>query len=159
MVERRWIVTKTKRFKAASAAASIRDLADQYFLSDGGDFMAEYFKRPWEARDSYFTHSPLNFAHNVTTPLLIQHGERDLRVPIAGAWKFYRALKALGKTVGFDVYPRASHLYHEPMLQREAMKRNLEWFTRWIKTKPASSMFPRSGGLSRSSCGEQTPPD
>jgi dipeptidyl aminopeptidase/acylaminoacyl peptidase len=131
-----WIVTQTKRFKAASTAASISDLADQYFLSDGGDFMAEYFKKPWEARDSYFAHSPLNFAQNVTTPLLIQHGERDLRVPIANAWKFYRALKALGKTVEFDIYPRSSHLYYEPMLEREAMKRNLEWFVRWIK--PAS---------------------
>ena len=131
-----WIVTQTGRFKAASAAASISDLADQYFLSDGGDFMAEYFKRPWEARESYFAHSPLNFVKNVTTPLLIQHGERDLRVPITNAWKFYRALKALGKTVEFDIYPRASHLYYEPMLEREAMKRNLDWFTRWIK--PAS---------------------
>lgn len=131
-----WIVTQTGRFKAASAAASISDLADQYFLSDGGDFMAEYFKRPWEARDSYFAHSPLNFAEKVTTPLLIQHGERDLRVPIANAWKFYRALKALGKTVEFDIYPRSSHLYYEPMLEREAMQRNLEWFTRWIKPAP-----------------------
>ena len=128
-----WIVTQTRRFKAASTAASISDLTDQYFLSDGGDFMAEYFKRPWEARDSYFSHSPINFAQNVTTPLLIQHGERDLRVPIANAWKFYRALKALGKTVEFDIYPRSSHLYYEPMLEREAMKRNLEWFMRWIK--------------------------
>lgn len=131
-----WIVTQTGRFKAASTASSITDLADEYFLSDGGDFMAEYFKRPWEARESYFAHSPLNFARNVTTPLLIQHGERDLRVPIANAWKFYRALKALGKTVEFDIYPRSSHLYYEPMLEREAMKRNLDWFTRWIK--PAS---------------------
>jgi dipeptidyl aminopeptidase/acylaminoacyl peptidase len=131
-----WIVTQTGRFKAASTAASISDLADQYFLSDGGDFMAEYFKRPWEARESYFAHSPLNFAKNVTTPLLIQHGERDLRVPIAQAWKFYRALKALGKTVEFDIYPRSSHLYYEPMLEREAMKRNLEWFTRWIQPAP-----------------------
>jgi dipeptidyl aminopeptidase/acylaminoacyl peptidase len=131
-----WIVTQTQRFKAASTASSISDLADQYFLSDGGDFIAEYFRRPWEARDSYFAHSPINFAQNVTTPLLIQHGERDLRVPIANAWKFYRALKALGKTVEFDIYPRSSHLYYEPMLEREAMKRNLEWFTRWIKPGP-----------------------
>jgi dipeptidyl aminopeptidase/acylaminoacyl peptidase len=127
-----WIVTQTGRFKAASTAASISDLADQYYLSDGGDFIAEYFRKPWEARASYFAHSPINFAQNVTTPLLIQHGERDLRVPIANAWKFYRALKALGKTVEFDIYPRSSHLYYEPMLEREAMKRNLEWFTRWI---------------------------
>ena len=131
-----WIVTQTGRFKAASTAASISDLADQYFLSDAGESMADYFKRPWEARASYFAHSPLNFAQNVTTPLLIQHGERDLRVPIANAWKFYRALKALGKTVEFDIYPRSSHLYYEPMLEREAMRRNLEWFQRWIKPPP-----------------------
>jgi dipeptidyl aminopeptidase/acylaminoacyl peptidase len=128
-----WIVTQTGRFKAASSAASLSDLADQYFLSDGGEVMAEYFKRPWEARESYFAHSPLSFAGNVTTPLLIQHGERDLRVPIANAWKFYRALKNLGKTVEFDIYPNSSHLYYQPMLERESMTRNLEWFLRWIK--------------------------
>ncbi|MDQ2869735.1 MAG: S9 family peptidase [Acidobacteriota bacterium] len=135
-----WIVTQTGRFKAASSAASISDLADQYLLSDGGEFIGEYFRKPWEARDSYYAHSPLNFADRVTTPLLIQHGERDLRVPIANAWKFYRALKAHGKTVEFDIYPRATHLYYEPMLEREAMKRNLEWFVKWIP--PAAS----SGG-------------
>ncbi|HKA35877.1 MAG TPA: S9 family peptidase [Thermoanaerobaculia bacterium] len=127
-----WAITQTNRFKAASSSASVADLADQYYLSDGGEVMAEYFKRPWEARESYFAHSPLNFAGNVTTPLLIQHGERDLRVPIANAWKFYRALKALGKTVEFDIYPNSSHLYYQPMLERESMKRNLEWFQRWI---------------------------
>lgn len=127
-----WIVTQTGRFKAASASASISDLTDGYFLSEGGDFMAEYFKRPWENRDSYARHSPLTYVERVTTPLLIQHGENDPRVAIAGAWKFYRALKALGKTVEFDIYPRGRHVLYEPMQQREAMRRNLEWFTRWI---------------------------
>src|SRR5207248_1721283 len=56
----------------------------------------------------------------------------DPRVPIAGAWKFYRALKALGKTVELDIYPRGGHVLYEPALQREAMRRNLDWFTRWI---------------------------
>ncbi|MCA1609510.1 MAG: S9 family peptidase [Acidobacteria bacterium] len=133
-----WIVTQTGRFKAASSAASISDLADQYLLSDGGEFIGEYFRKPWEARDSYYAHSPLNFADRVTTPLLIQHGERDQRVPIANAWKFYRALKAHGKVVEFDIYPRATHLYYEPMLEREAMKRNLEWFVKWIPPAPVS---------------------
>ena len=123
-----WIVTQTGRFKAASAGASISDLADPYFLSEGGEFMVEYFQRPWENADSYKSHSPLTWAGKVTTPLLIQHGERDPRVPIAGAWKFYRALKALGKTVEFDIYPRGGHILYEPMLQREQMRRNLDWF-------------------------------
>jgi dipeptidyl aminopeptidase/acylaminoacyl peptidase len=128
-----WIVTQTGRFKAASAGASLSDLADNYFLSEGGQFMADYFKRPWENREGYAAHSPLTFADRVTTPLLIQHGEVDPRVPIAGAWKFYRTLKAMGKTVEFDIYPRGGHVLREPMQQREQMRRNLEWFTRWIR--------------------------
>ncbi len=130
-----WIVTHTGRFKAASAGASLTYLTDEYYLSEGGQFMVDYFKRPWENRESYAAHSPLTFVQRVTTPLLIQHGERDARVPVTGAWKFYRALKALGKTVEFDIYPRGGHVLYEPMLQREQMRRNLDWFTRWIPVR------------------------
>jgi dipeptidyl aminopeptidase/acylaminoacyl peptidase len=127
-----WIVTQTGRFKAASAGASLSDLPDTFYLSEGGEFMIDYFKRPWENREGYAAHSPLTFAGRVTTPLLIQHGENDPRVPIAGAWKFYRTLKALGKTVELEIYPRGGHVLREPMQQREQMQRNLEWFRRWI---------------------------
>jgi dipeptidyl aminopeptidase/acylaminoacyl peptidase len=130
-----WIVTQTNRFRAASAGASLSDLADEYFLSDAGEIMAEYFKRPWEARDSYAAHSPLTFADKVTTPLLIQHGERDNRVPIANAWKFYRALKQMGKIVELDIHPRSGHVFYEPMQEREAMGRNLDWFRKWIRVQ------------------------
>ena len=127
-----WIVTQTGRFKAASAGASLSDLSDTFYLSEGGEFMVDYFKRPWENRAGYAAHSPLTFADRVTTPLLIQHGEVDPRVPIAGAWKFYRTLNALGKTVELEIYPRGGHVLREPMQQREQMRRNLEWFARWI---------------------------
>ena len=127
-----WIVTQTGRFKAASAGASLSDLSDTFYLSEGGEFMIDYFKRPWENREGYASHSPLTFADRVTTPLLIQHGEADPRVPIAGAWKLYRTLKALGKTVELEIYPRGGHVLREPMQQREQMRRNLEWFRRWI---------------------------
>jgi dipeptidyl aminopeptidase/acylaminoacyl peptidase len=127
-----WIVTQTGRFKAASAGASLSDLSDTFYLSEGGVFMSDYFKRPWENREGYAAHSPLTFADKVTTPLLIQHGEADPRVPIAGAWKFYRTLKAMGKTVELEIYPRGGHVLREPMQQREQMRRNVEWFARWM---------------------------
>jgi dipeptidyl aminopeptidase/acylaminoacyl peptidase len=127
-----WIVTQTGRFKAASAGASLSDLNDAFYLGEGGEFMVGYFKRPWENRESYASHSPLTFAERVITPLLIQHGEADLRVSITGAWKFYRALKAMGKTVELEIYPRGGHVLREPMQQREQMRRNLEWFAKWI---------------------------
>ena len=139
-----WIVTQTGRFKAASAGASLSDLSDTFYLSEGGEFMVGYFKRPWENRESYAAHSPLTFADRVTTPLLIQHGEADPRVPIAGAWKFYRALKAMGKTVELEIYPRGGHVLREPMQQREQMRRNLEWFTKWIRAGTVKFCYPRN---------------
>ncbi|HKV99832.1 MAG TPA: S9 family peptidase [Vicinamibacterales bacterium] len=127
-----WIVTQTSRFKAASSGASLSDLADMYYTSEGGDFVAEYFGKPWANRESYTAHSPITFAKNVTTPLLIQHGERDPRVPVAQAWMFYRALKAMGKTVELDIHPRGGHVLAEPAQERAAMQRNLDWFTKYL---------------------------
>ena len=128
-----WIVTQTGRFKAASTGASVNDLITEYYLSDAGDFLIEYYGYPWEAGESLIKHSPITFASKVTTPLLIQHGEEDHRVPIEQAWEFYRALKAQKKTVEFDIYPRGGHVNFEPPLEREYMLRNLEWFGRWLK--------------------------
>jgi dipeptidyl aminopeptidase/acylaminoacyl peptidase len=127
-----WIVTQTARFKAASSSASISDLTDLYYLADAGAVMDEYFKKPWENRESYIAHSPLTFVERVHTPLLLQHGENDPRVPIASARKFYEALKALGRTVEFDIFPRGSHVQYQPIAERESMQRNYDWFLRWI---------------------------
>jgi dipeptidyl aminopeptidase/acylaminoacyl peptidase len=128
-----WIVTQTGRFKAASTAASVNDLAQMYYLSDAGEVMAEYYDVPWKAAATLAAHSPITHAANVTTPLLIQHGEEDKRVPLGQAIAFYKALKAMGKTVELDIYPRGGHVNYEPPLEREIMLRNLEWFRRWLK--------------------------
>ena len=128
-----WIITQTNRFKAASAMCSISDIADLYYLSDAGDITTAYFGAPWDAPDAYAKHSAITYVKNVTTPLLIQHGENDRRVPIALATKFYKALRDLGKTVEMEIYPRATHVVYEPQLQREMMRRNFEWFRKWLK--------------------------
>jgi dipeptidyl aminopeptidase/acylaminoacyl peptidase len=128
-----WIVTQTSRFKAASAGASISDIADLFYLTEASEVVVEYFKRPWENPDGYRAHSPLTHVTNVTTPLLIQHGDRDPRVPLASAQKFHRALVALGKTVELHVYPRGGHVFYEPQQERAVMQRNFDWFRRWIR--------------------------
>ncbi len=128
-----WIVTQTDRFKAASAMCSISDLADLYYLSDSGDFTKDYFGLPWEEPEAYARHSAITYVSRVKTPLLIQHGENDRRIPIMQATKFYKALKDQGKIVEMEIYPRGGHVIYEPDLQREIMRRNLEWFKRWLR--------------------------
>jgi dipeptidyl aminopeptidase/acylaminoacyl peptidase len=131
-----WIVTQSHRFKAASAMCSISDLADLYYLSDGGDMMQQYFGLPWEAPQAYARHSPITYAASVTTPLLIQHGENDRRAPIMQATKFYKALKEQGKIVEMEIYPRGGHVIYEPALEQEIMRRNLAWFRKWLQPGP-----------------------
>lgn len=128
-----WIVTQTGRFKAAAAGASIADLADLYYLTDAGDVMAEYYKLPWENPEGYRRSSPLTHAANVTTPILISHGDRDPRVPLATAQKFFKALQALGKTAEMDIYPGGGHVFYQPQQEKAVMTRNFEWMRTWIK--------------------------
>jgi dipeptidyl aminopeptidase/acylaminoacyl peptidase len=128
-----WIVTQTARFKAAAAGASIADLSDLYYLTDGGDLMAEYYQLPWENPEGYARSSPLTHAAKVATPLLISHGDRDPRVPLTTAQKFFKALLAQGKTVEMDIYPRGGHVFYEPQQEKAVMTRNFDWMRRWIK--------------------------
>ena len=128
-----WIVTQTPRFKAATAGASIADLSDLYYLTDGGDLMAEYYKLPWQNPEGYTRSSPLTHAAKVTTPILISHGDRDPRVPLATAQKFFKALQAHGKTAEMDIYPRGGHVFYEPQQERAVMQRNFDWMLRFIK--------------------------
>src|SRR5713101_5448315 len=128
-----WIITQTDRFKVASTGASVSDLISMYYLSDAGDFIVEYYGLPWADTAALVQHSAITHVQNVSTPLLIQHGEDDHRVPLGQAREFYKALKTLNKTVEFDIYPRGGHVNFEPPLEREYMRRNLEWFEKWLK--------------------------
>jgi dipeptidyl aminopeptidase/acylaminoacyl peptidase len=69
----------------------------------------------------------------VTTPTLIQHGDRDERVPLSQGQELYNALKRQGCTVQMVVYPRQPHAIEEPKLLLDAMRRNVEWFERYVK--------------------------
>jgi dipeptidyl aminopeptidase/acylaminoacyl peptidase len=134
-----WVVTQTSRFVAASAAASVSDLAQMYYQSEGGDFVVEYFGYPWQDGPALMAHSPITYVTRVTTPLLIQHGQEDPRVPVGQAIEFYRALKALHKTAELDIYPRGGHVNVEPALEREYMRRNYDWFIKWLKPGPVAT--------------------
>jgi len=134
-----WIVTQTHRFKAASSGCSLSDLTQMYYTSPIGDFMADYFGLPWVEADSLEKHSPITFVRNVTTPLLIQHGELDDRVPLFQAREFYKALKTLHKTVELEIYPRGGHVNFEPPLEREYWRSNMQWFTRWLNLSQTAS--------------------
>lgn len=129
-----WIITQTTRFKAASLGAGMANLVSFYGQTDIPGYMEFYFSGdPWTRADEYTKHSPVTHAMNVETPTLILHGEKDSRVPLPQAWEFYRALKKRNIPVEFVIYPGQGHSIQKPKFQLDMMRRNLEWFTRWLK--------------------------
>jgi dipeptidyl aminopeptidase/acylaminoacyl peptidase len=129
-----WVITQTKRFKAASVGAGVTNLMSFTGTADIPSFVPDYFEGEyWDVFDRWRTHSAMFNVKGVSTPTLIQHGDADVRVPISQGFEFYNALKRQNVPVTMVVYPRQPHGIQEPKMMLDAMQRNLDWFDRWIK--------------------------
>jgi dipeptidyl aminopeptidase/acylaminoacyl peptidase len=129
-----WVITQTKRFRAASVGAGVTNLMSFTGTADIPGFLPDYFGgEPWDKLDAYRAHSAMFNVKGVSTPTLIQHGERDERVPLSQGQELYNALKRQGCTVKMVIYPRTPHGIEEPKLLLDCMRRNLEWFDLYVK--------------------------
>jgi dipeptidyl aminopeptidase/acylaminoacyl peptidase len=128
-----WIVGHTDRFKVASIGAPVVDLAHQNLTDDIEGFLPSYFKSdPWNDWTLYDTHSPLRFVQNVKTPVLLQHGEADLRVPFSNSVMFYNALRRRDVPVRLLALPRQPHGPQEPRMVLKTMQTNVEWMNQYL---------------------------
>lgn len=129
-----WIVGHTSRFKAASIGAPVVDLTFQNLTDDIEGFLPSYFNAdPWDNWNLYSEHSPLNYVQQVNTPVLLQHGEADQRVPVQNSIMFYNALKRRNIPVKLLVLPRQPHGPVEPRMVLKTMQTNVEWFGELLK--------------------------
>jgi dipeptidyl aminopeptidase/acylaminoacyl peptidase len=125
-----WILGHSDRFKAISIGAPGADWISWYSRSDGPrEVMWTYFGgKPWDHWESYNRHAPRYSLRYAKTPSLLLHGEED----IDDVAEIFQALTDLNVPVEFVTYPREGHGITEPAHQRDMMRRNLEWFKRWV---------------------------
>ncbi|MEN9838964.1 MAG: hypothetical protein RL177_443 [Bacteroidota bacterium] len=134
-----WIIAHDHRFKAAMAQRGVYDL--NTFLGEGNAWRLvpnHFGGYPWEAGiDSILTaNSPQTFVDQIRTPLLIKHGDTDLRTGVIQSEMLYKALKIQGKPVEYIRYPRASHEMSrtgEPKQRIDRLLRMAEFFERYIQ--------------------------
>lgn len=130
-----WIVGKTNRFQAAVTQRSISNWVSFYGVSDIGYYFSEWqhgvnvydIGKLWDL-------SPLKYAENIETPLLILHSEKDLRCPIEQAEQLYMTLKRMGKTVEFVRFPEADHNLSrmgKPSLRKERLEEIVDWMEKY----------------------------
>jgi len=128
-----WIITQTKRFKAASIGAPVTNLMSFTGTTDIPSFVPDYFGAEyWDNLDAYRQHSAMFNVKNASTPAIIQHGEADARVHFAQGMELYNALKRQGVEVKMIAYPRQPHGLQEPRLVLDSARRNVEWFKKYL---------------------------
>lgn len=80
--------------------------------------------------------SQVSYAENLRAPLLIMHGEDDLRCPVEGAHQFYTALKDIHPEipVRLVIFPHTAHEQPtEPRLAKRYYQEITDWFDRYLK--------------------------
>ncbi|PYM17966.1 MAG: hypothetical protein DMD81_07215 [Candidatus Rokuibacteriota bacterium] len=146
-----WAVGHTSRFKAACSERAVNNQLTMFGTSDIGPWFQPAQVgggMPWDDPARWVERSPLTYAKQVTTPLLIIHSEDDLRCPIGEAEQLFTALKKLGKDVRFVRFPDENHELSRSGRPRHRLARFefiLEWFDAHLKPeRRGDSAEPRA---------------
>ena len=147
-----WMVAHDDRFKAAVAQRGVYDLGT--FFGEGNAFRLVEWAFGGQPFDERFRevmdrNSPFQDVARINTPLLILHGEQDLRTGVSQSAMMYRALKSLDRPVEYVLYPKAGHDLSrtgDPIQRMDRLDRILEFFTRFVSTGRSTPRVTISDG-------------
>jgi dipeptidyl aminopeptidase/acylaminoacyl peptidase len=137
------------KFNASSPGAAVSDLDTMTMTSDlGSSSQAEfnYDRTPWNTGQSetrnYSGSALREFSAAVkrsketgtmvVPPMLILHGEEDVRVPVSQAWGVRRALQSEGLPFELVTYPRQGHFFAEQKFWIDMAMRIGRWCDKYI---------------------------
>ena len=134
-----WIAGHETRFKAVVVGAPVTDLSSMYGTSDIGVGFGEieWGGTRMDSLDKYLEMSPITYAADVTAPVLLLHGEADLRCPVSQSEQYFVELKRLGKEVEMVRFPGSYHTFlrmGHPKLREEYLARTLAWFGHHVRS-------------------------
>ncbi len=125
--------TYSDRFKAISVGAGISNWITYYANTDIHQFTRMYLgDNPWNDPDIYKKTSPMTYIKSACTPVIIQHGEKDARVPLPNAYELYQGLKDMGIETELIVFKGMNHGPDKPGINRAIMEQNFKWFIKYI---------------------------
>lgn len=125
--------TYSNRFKAASVGGGISNWVTNYVNTDLPSFIRMHVgDTPWNDPEIYAKASPTTYIQSASTPTLIQHGEKDARVPLPNAFELYKGLKDMGVETELVVFEGMGYSSDKPGIHRAIMEQNLGWFLKWL---------------------------
>lgn len=141
-----WIIGHDNRFKAANAQRGVYDLSTFFGEGNAWRLVPDHFGGyPWDEKTKAILdrESPITYVDKINTPLLIIHGDVDLRTGVIQSEMLYKSLKVLNKPVEYIRYPREGHELTRsgnPGRMMDHLLRVIEFFERYAKhPEPAAA--------------------
>ncbi|MCZ6941662.1 S9 family peptidase [Bacillus mycoides] len=125
--------TFSNRFKAISVGGGITNWSTHYVNTDMPYFIRMYLgNNPWNDPDIYTKTSPMTYIKSACTPTLIQHGEKDARIPTLNAYELYQGLRDMEVDTELIIFKGMAYSPDQPGINVAIMKQNLMWFSHYI---------------------------
>ncbi|WP_217988332.1 S9 family peptidase [Aliifodinibius salipaludis] len=132
-----WMATKyTDRFAAGVMFVGISDNISKWGTSDIPEelYLVHTRERIWEDYQKYLERSPIYYAGQADTPLLIMHGKEDTRVDPGQSYELYRHIKTRTDTpVRLVLYPGEGHGNSNATARYDYNLRMMRWFNQYLK--------------------------
>lgn len=135
-----WAIGHTTRFRAAVADRSIASWFSFWGTSDIGPYFTydQVGGDPWSAEKKLLNDSPLRYAPNVKTPLMLVHSMEDYRCWMVEGLQFYTALKMQGKEAELVLFPGENHdlsRVGKPNHRVQRLTHYIRWFDEHLKRR------------------------
>lgn len=130
------ITRAPEAFDAAVPMAGIYDFADAY---ETADRLGRLFTReghggiPAERADIYARSNSLDRVDQIKAPVLLMHGEKDVRAPYRQFGKVVEALERHDKVFESRSYPGEPHRFKDPANRIDLYRRLEAWMDHWLR--------------------------
>ncbi|WP_372638539.1 prolyl oligopeptidase family serine peptidase [Fodinibius sp.] len=132
-----WMATRyTDRFAAGVMFVGISNNISKWGTSDIPEelYLVHARERIWQDYQGFLERSPIYYAGQSETPLLIMHGEEDTRVDPSQSYELYRHIKTRTNTpVRLVLYPGEGHGNVNATARYDYSIRMMRWFNKYLK--------------------------
>jgi dipeptidyl aminopeptidase/acylaminoacyl peptidase len=123
-----WLTTQDSRFGAAISVGPATNHVSHHLLGNIPQFDSLFLQDHYtNLSGSYYTRSPLLYAHRSTTPTLLVCGDLDRCTPPEEALQFHHALLENGVVSVVVRYPQEGHGVHAMPAAADFAARSVMW--------------------------------
>ena len=109
-----WMAGHTGRFRAIVSHAGLWALDQMFGTTDLPSYWRRIFGDPATQPERYLANSPNRYVDEISTPMLVIHGDKDYRVPVGEALRLWSDLQNHEKQARFLYFPDENHWILKP---------------------------------------------